>query len=111
MHLGNTMPDTRDKFKAFTATINNFTPPEKINVYAYLKGKCDKFIIGEEVGEGGTPHLQIYARFKTQRRFGEIKTWLPRAHIERARGNAQQNYEYCSKDGNFVAEGFTDEER
>jgi len=59
-------------------------------------------VCGEEVGAEGTVHLQGYVRFETQRTFGAVSTFLPRAHLEVANGTPQQNYNYCTKDGNIV---------
>lgn len=69
-----------------------------------------KWIVGKEVGESGTPHLQGYAMFANPVRFSHLKSSWPRAHLERAKGNAKQNYVYCSKDGDFESHGFTPSE-
>jgi len=59
-------------------------------------------IIGQEIGESGTPHLQGYCSLQKRTRFNSIKAWLPGdPHIEKAKGNALQNQTYCSKDGQF----------
>ena len=65
--------------------------------------KITHYIYGYEVGEQGTPHIQGYVKFKNQVRFSTMKNKLPRAHIEKARGDPDSNYRYCSKDGDFQA--------
>lgn len=62
---------------------------------------CTYLIIGKETGEDGTPHLQGYVRLRTKVRLSTMKQYLPRAHLEPAKGNDWQNKVYCSKDGDF----------
>jgi len=84
--------DTRSR--SFCLTINNYDDTalstcKKLS-YAYI-------IVGDEVGESGTPHLQIYVRLKNALTFKSLKKKFPTAHIEIAQGNDLQNREYCSK--------------
>ncbi|AJD07502.1 replication-associated protein [Odonata-associated circular virus-20] len=80
--------------RAWCFTLNNFTPEE----LAEIENKSDYGIIGDEIGEKGTRHLQGYLYWKNPRKFTFIKKIIPRAHIEPAKGNPQQNITYCSKD-------------
>lgn len=85
-------------------TINNYTEEE----YELLKNELhsntvESYVIGKEVGEKGTKHLQIYIYWKHGKSFNAMKKQFPRAHIEKARGNKQHNFDYCTKEGNFVA--------
>lgn len=89
-------------------TLNNYTPEEydaavKFDNVRYL-------IVGEEVGENGTPHLQGYVGFRSPMRLRSVRTFLPRAHFEIARGTEKQNYTYCSKDGKFREVGSISEQ-
>jgi len=59
------------------------------------------YIIGFEKGESGTEHIQGYAEFKTGKRFSTLIRVHSSIHWEICKGTADQNYEYCSKDGNF----------
>lgn len=66
----------------------------------------------------GTLHCQGYIYFKTNRRMGWVKQWLGELgfqytinrplypHVERAKGTAGQNRDYCSKDDSAVAGTF-----
>ncbi len=66
--------------------------------------------MGKEVGEMGTPHLQGYIALKVKsKKFRPLPTFAVKReegknamHFERARGNREQNYKYCSKEGNFI---------
>lgn len=63
-------------------------------------------IFGREVGEAGTPHLQGYIYFANGKSFSAVKKLFPKeVHIEPAKGNPEQNIEYCSKDGNTYEKG------
>lgn len=45
-----------------------------------------------------TPHVQGYVEFKSAKRLSTLKKWLPRAHFEKAKGSAEDNIKYCSKE-------------
>jgi hypothetical protein len=67
---------------------------------------CSYLIIGFEVGDQGTPHLQCYAQLKKRLRFGQVKQIFGRRiHLDRCRGSPAANYAYCSKDGSFEEYG------
>lgn len=70
--------------------------------------QCDRFryiVYGRERGANDTPHLQCYAEFPEAIRLTTLKTLLPRAHFELARGTPKQASDYCKKDGDFVERG------
>lgn len=50
-----------------------------------------------EQGESGTPHIQGYFQFGCQRSLNVVRSILPRAHWEVAKGTPTQNFEYCTK--------------
>lgn len=59
----------------------------------------------------GTPHIQGYVRFKTDKRLGPAKELICNAaHMEPARGNEAQNRTYCGKEGHIVEQGVFDGE-
>lgn len=89
--------------RAWVFTINNWTDDDIQNLD---NAECTYIIYGKEVGEQGTPHLQGYIYFPTLKSLKQVKSTLgSRAHVETAKGNAQQNFEYCSKQGDFTERG------
>ena len=83
-------------------TLNNPTAEQKQAIADLCNGDTVTYaVVGREVGASGTPHLQGYIRFNTNQRFRAVRNRIRGAHVERARGTAQQNREYCTKDGDF----------
>lgn len=57
----------------------------------------------DEVGlETQTPHIHIFIMLKSPARFSRIKKLFPEAHIEQARGTAQENKDYVAKRGKWA---------
>lgn len=83
-------------------TLNNYTETELKDV---LDWKCSYLVVGKEVGESGTPHLQGYVEWGRSVRFTTLKKLNDRIHWEKRRGTAQQAADYCKKDGNFTQKG------
>jgi len=91
--------------RAFCLTLNNYTVLEQRMLEEHIKEKCVYGIIGKEVGDGGTPHLQCYIYYQRQQK-RSMATWerllgSNRYHIEVARGTPSENKKYCSKEGEF----------
>lgn len=86
----------RSYAKCWCFTVNNPLPSEKIDT-----DLTEYQVIGKEVGEEGTPHLQGYVVFKKPYYLSGVKKILARAHWEVAKGTPQQNRVYCTKDGDF----------
>lgn len=74
--------------------MNNWTEDELKSI---LNASSKYVIAAEEKGENGTPHLQGYMEFSTQKRLTTIKTIMPRAHIETRKGTANEAVVYCKK--------------
>lgn len=89
------------KARSYTFTVNNWTEEE---YQAIMDIECLYLIVGEEVGENGTPHLQGFIYFKTQRHFNAVKKLMPRAHLEKAK-TLGPAIEYCKKEGKFREKG------
>ena len=86
-------------------TLNNYTEEQYNAVKTYIIDECKYGIIGKEVGESGTPHLQIYMQFNNRKSFNVVKNKFPTAHIESAKGSPEDNRTYCSKENNFIEIG------
>lgn len=82
--------------RSWCFTVNNFCAEE---VKGLREVVCDYMIVGDEIGENETPHLQGYVRWKNPKEFDSVKNVLgERAHLEAAKGSPQQNIVYCSKE-------------
>jgi len=77
-------------------TINN---PEDLDLptWEWMTPDVKFAIYQKECGEEGTIHLQGYVEFASAIRLPQVKRLLPRAHLEKRRGNRQQAIEYCTK--------------
>lgn len=101
--LGNTnSKPVRERARRFCFTLNNYTSEEYDTLTQVFLEKKWCYIIGKEVGENGTPHLQGYLQCKNAISFNTLKKIIPRAHIEQARGTEEENFAYCSKENNFI---------
>lgn len=94
-------PNVKKRSRGWCYTLNN----EKEFIDA--PEGADYHICGKELGkEEKTPHLQGYVHFPNAKSFRTVKRLLgKRAHIEAAKGTAEQNREYCSKDGDYRETG------
>lgn len=87
----------------FCFTLNNYSADAECKLKAL---DCRYLIYGKETGESGTAHLQGYVSFVKALRFNLVKKLLPAGcHIEAAKGSAQQNTDYCSKDNDVFTKG------
>lgn len=82
---------------------NNYTLEECEFVKVTFDNIADAYIIGKEVGSGGTPHLQMMVKLKK----GNYKSFLikklgNRFSIREGR-NINAMKEYCQKDGDIYA--------
>lgn len=93
---GNTMTSA-SKCRRWCFTLNNWNEDERVDLVKSL----EHYIIGKEIGENGTPHLQGYCEFKNPRNLSALKKINTRIHWERAKGNRSENIIYCTKDNNY----------
>lgn len=84
-------------------TINNWKPEELKALEEW--DAATYLVVGKEVGENKTPHLQGYVEFGNSMRFQTFHNKFPRAHLEKRRGTAQQAADYCKKAGDFIERG------
>lgn len=96
-------PSQRSRGWCFT--INNYTYEDLIDIETM---DCQYMVYGKEIAPTtGTWHVQGYVYWSTLKSFAQVKRALPDgAHITLARGTAQQNKDYCTKeDTNFHERG------
>lgn len=88
------------RHRSFCFTLNNYDHADDFG--ARLIARTAKYaIIGKEIGESGTPHLQGYVSLPNPVSFDKIKKSIPRAHIEVAKGSDTDNQIYCKKSGDY----------
>lgn len=94
--------------KSWCFTHNNYREEEVdqwIKIFEHFEMS---YIIGREVGDSGTPHLQGYVghhkiKFRPLEKFKKVQDILKmKPHWEKARGSEYENWEYCSKEKNYV---------
>lgn len=104
---GNTRPPPRSILgKKWCFTYNN-PSVSLVTLLESLRPLTLKCVIGHEVAPTtGTVHYQGYLesinRIRPTEKFGKI---MPNAHYEKAKGDDKQNWEYCTKDKNYVYHG------
>ena len=85
-------------------TLNNHTSSESSKIIEILKIKSKLYIIGDEIGDSGTPHLQGYVEFNGKvRPMGLFQN--NRIHWEKSKGDKESNIKYCSKDKILSSKG------
>ncbi len=87
--------------------INNYTESEIISLKLSLAKLAKKAILGFEVGESGTPHIQGYLSLHRKLRITSLTKW---AGLERTSMRAVRNdlatQAYCRKDGKYWEHGY-----
>lgn len=91
------------RHRSYVFTLNNYTHEEVDHI---LDMYAKYFCFGYEEGEKGTPHLQGYVQFANPISYTRARVEIGmRAYVEVAKGNFQQNIDYCSKGGEFYEFG------
>jgi len=90
--------------RAWVFTINNYND-EAIESLRRNELGARYIIAGRECGELGTPHLQGYLYFDTKQTRVGISNKLKGAYVAIANGTPQENFAYCSKEGNYFEVG------
>lgn len=94
--------------KRWCFTINNPTPDcfKYLTALGELEEDLEYILLGREIGESGTPHIQGYIELPRARRMLGVKKLLnTNAHLEACKGSQDDNIKYCKKDGNWVEYG------
>lgn len=89
-------------------TLNNYTVDEYDGLLGLYPENVEYIIIGKEIATTtGTPHLQGYFKLTERKRFNQVKDLCNTVRISlyACKGTAQQNIDYCSKDGDFEERG------
>lgn len=111
VNLGNTQPNSRKKqgiqYVNWAFTLNNPLKSEVETLEIEFNEYCKKWIMGNEVGEDGTPHIQGFFSLSKKLRFEQVKAFrgLTRAHLEHCKGSVKQNLLYCAKEGDWKGHG------
>lgn len=95
--------EVKDRFTSCVFTLNNYNDLEYNDLL--FNDLFSYIIIGKEVGDEGTPHLQGYFELKKQSRFNAIKCINLRMHFEKRKGSQEQAIAYCKKDGVYEENG------
>lgn len=90
--------------RSFCFTWNNYPEDYKERLEEKLVPLAKYMVVGREVGESGTPHLQGYAQLWKQKSLGVLGKLFP-WHIEATRGTPEQAANYCKKDGDYYEVG------
>nr|WAE42491.1 MAG: replication associated protein [Cressdnaviricota sp.] len=99
---GNIEHSSHAKYK-YSVVINNYTELEKEIFCASVRQICKKAVVGCEVGESGTPHLQCQVSLKVKARMDtlhKIPGW-ERSALTETRNEAESAV-YCRKDGKVI---------
>lgn len=78
-------------------TVNNYTEADETTCQEGA-ADCVSAVYGREVGESGTPHLQGFSYWKSQRTRQQAAKRLPKGtHLEALKGLPAQAHAYCCK--------------
>lgn len=104
--LGNTITNSPCKqiapSKRWCFTVNNYDIDTVKEISSIVPDLCDVYIVAKEVGKKGTPHLQGYCEFKNKCRPKNLFKNGNKFHWEKAKGNRNQNFEYCKKEDDLI---------
>lgn len=88
--------------RKWCGTLNNYSDDDWNDM---VTTECVYSVIGKEVGEKGTPHLQMFFYFEVPRSLNYMKAIHDKAHWEMARGTVEENTIYCTKGDDFEITG------
>lgn len=93
------------RHRAWCFTTNNYSDAD-VNAVKMLMKKAKYGVIGFEKGDLlQTPHIQGYIHLQNPLSLIMLKKYLSRSHLEVANGTDEENFIYCSKQGNFTEWG------
>lgn len=100
MEEGNTITSSKQRINPairWCFTLNNWSEFEYCSICSVIKSHCRLAIIGKEMSESGTPHLQGYIELSKKSRPRSIFL-NKRIHWEKSKGTKDDNMAYCSKE-------------
>lgn len=90
------------RHRAYCFTINNYNDDDIARLDSV---DCQYIVYGREVAPTtGTPHLQGYVHFSAGKSVSAARK-LVKGHLTPAKGTAEQNFDYCTKEGKFTERG------
>lgn len=92
--------NSNPKAKHWCITINNYGV-EDLASFVVQRANIVYYVVGKEVGKEGTPHLQCYIAWKSQKTLATLKKIWPKGHFEITRGTPEEAAQYCKKDEDF----------
>lgn len=90
--------------KNWCFTKNNYTVEDETTLRALSDTTIKYLVVGKEIGEQGTPHLQGFLQLNDRKRRSQVKNILGECHLTVARFT-QNSITYCKKDGDFFEVG------
>lgn len=92
------------RHRSYCFTLNNYSTEDETRIQAVC---CSYLIYGrEKAPTTGTLHLQGYVRLTNPKSLTAVKALIsPTAHLEVAKGSAEQNRVYCIKSDDFFEVG------
>lgn len=88
--------------KSWCFTLNNWTEDDLVEMVESFGVLGLEYVIGKEVGDSGTPHLQGYVRSPKVLRPMETLKLKSKPHWEKCKGSHQDNVKYCTKEGDYI---------
>lgn len=105
---GNTKTGSSEH-KNWFFTYNNWEKAKKAELISWFNSLDSKYVVQEETGNEGTPHLQGVVSFKSSKKFSQMKKHNDKIHWEKCK-NIKAAVDYCSKidtrSGECIAKGF-----
>ena len=94
------------QYRGWCFTLNNYSELDEVILEFLEEEKHFVYVVvGFEIAESGTPHMQGYIYFSSKKTLVQMRKLFDGAHWEPAKGDPDQNYEYCTKDGDFFEAG------
>lgn len=88
--------EKNDRVRNLIVVVNNWKKRDVKLLTSLVATAFRYLLIGYEVGESGTPHLQCYIELRDQWKFGALLELLPGFHLEKRRGTQQQAIDYIT---------------